>query len=43
LLGEHKADWQERKDTYIARLREAGPDILHVSLADKVHNALNAS
>src|SRR5678815_2987367 len=37
--GEHKADWQERKDAYIGRLRQAGPDILRVSLADKVHNA----
>ena len=37
--GEHKAHWQERKETYLAHLRKADEDILRVSLADKVHNA----
>jgi (p)ppGpp synthase/HD superfamily hydrolase len=37
--GERKAHWQERKENYIAHLREADEDILRVSLADKVHNA----
>jgi (p)ppGpp synthase/HD superfamily hydrolase len=37
--GERKAHWQERKETYIAHLREVDEDILRVSLADKVHNA----
>jgi (p)ppGpp synthase/HD superfamily hydrolase len=37
--GELKAHWQERKEAYLAHLREADEDILRVSLADKVHNA----
>ena len=37
--GERKAHWQERKEAYLAHLRTAEPDILRVSLADKVHNA----
>jgi hypothetical protein len=37
--GERKPHWQERKETYIAHLREADEDTLRVSLADKVHNA----
>jgi (p)ppGpp synthase/HD superfamily hydrolase len=37
--GERKAHWRERKERYIAHMREAGEDILRVSLADKVHNA----
>jgi (p)ppGpp synthase/HD superfamily hydrolase len=37
--GERKARWQERKEAYIAHMREADEDILRVSLADKVHNA----
>ena len=37
--GERKADWQERKEHYLAHLRKADDDILRVSLADKVHNA----
>src|SRR4029077_21204887 len=37
--GERKAHWQERKEAYIAHMREADEDILRVSLADKVHNA----
>ncbi|MGA8689517.1 MAG: HD domain-containing protein [Methyloceanibacter sp.] len=37
--GERKAHWQERKEAYLAHLREADEDILRVSLADKVHNA----
>jgi len=37
--GERKADWQERKEAYLAHLQTADEDILRVSLADKVHNA----
>ena len=37
--GERKAHWQERKESYLAHLQSAEPDILRVSLADKVHNA----
>src|SRR5262249_18331431 len=37
--GERKADWQERKEDYLAHLDTAGEDVLRVSLADKVHNA----
>jgi (p)ppGpp synthase/HD superfamily hydrolase len=37
--GERKAHWQERKDKYLAHLQIADEDILHVSLADKIHNA----
>jgi (p)ppGpp synthase/HD superfamily hydrolase len=37
--GERKAYWQERKEAYLAHLQTAHPDILRVSLADKVHNA----
>jgi len=37
--GERKANWQERKEAYMANLLQADEDILRVSLADKVHNA----
>jgi (p)ppGpp synthase/HD superfamily hydrolase len=37
--GERKAHWQERKEVYLAHLQTAEPEILRVSLADKVHNA----
>jgi (p)ppGpp synthase/HD superfamily hydrolase len=37
--GERKADWQERKQAYLAHLRIAHEGVLRVSLADKVHNA----
>ena len=37
--GEKKADWQLRKQAYIAHLDVADEDVLRVSLADKVHNA----
>ena len=37
--GERKAEWRPRKERYIAHLRTADPDVLLVSLADKVHNA----
>jgi hypothetical protein len=36
---ERKADWDKRKQAYIAHLKTAEEDILRVSLADKVHNA----
>lgn len=34
-----KPPWRERKDRYIAHLREAPADVRRVSLADKLHNA----
>ncbi len=34
-----KPPWRERKERTIAHLKEATPDILRVSLADKLHNA----
>jgi GTP pyrophosphokinase len=34
-----KPPWRERKDAYIAHLREATPEAKLVSLADKLHNA----
>lgn len=37
--GEQKGDWKTRKDAYLAHLEMAEPDVLRVSLADKVHNA----
>jgi len=37
--GEQKANWQDRKEKYLAQLAHADEDILRVSLADKVHNA----
>jgi (p)ppGpp synthase/HD superfamily hydrolase len=37
--GERKAEWQKRKEAYLAHLDTADEDVLQVSLADKVHNA----
>ena len=34
-----KPPWHERKEAYIAHLAHAQPDVLLVSLSDKVHNA----
>jgi len=34
-----KPPWRERKEAYIAHLREATPEAQLVSLADKLHNA----
>jgi (p)ppGpp synthase/HD superfamily hydrolase len=34
-----KPPWQTRKETYLTHLPDADPDVLLVSLADKVHNA----
>ncbi|MFH1634991.1 MAG: HD domain-containing protein [Chloroflexota bacterium] len=34
-----KPPWQQRKEKYIAHLREASPEVRRVSLADKLHNA----
>ena len=34
-----KPPWRERKEAYIRHLEHAEPDVLLVSLADKVHNA----
>ena len=36
---EDKADWRERKEDYIAHLKDVDDDALTVSLADKLHNA----
>jgi (p)ppGpp synthase/HD superfamily hydrolase len=33
-----KPPWEKRKMSYLAHLETAGPDVLRVSLADKVHN-----
>ena len=37
--GERKADWQKRKEAYLAHLDTADDDVIRISLADKVHNA----
>jgi (p)ppGpp synthase/HD superfamily hydrolase len=34
-----KPPWRERKEAYIAHLVQAGPQVIRVSLADKLHNA----
>ncbi len=34
-----KPPWKERKEAYIASLRTANPEVIRVSLADKVYNA----
>ncbi|RPI33332.1 MAG: HD domain-containing protein [Chloroflexota bacterium] len=34
-----KPPWQQRKEQYIERLRHEPPEVLRVSLADKLHNA----
>ena len=34
-----KPSWQERKNAYLEKLLSAPPDILRVSVADKLHNA----
>jgi (p)ppGpp synthase/HD superfamily hydrolase len=34
-----KPPWRQRKEAYLAHLRQAGPDVRRVSLADKLHNA----
>ncbi len=36
---EPKPPWRERKEAYVAELEHDGPDILRVSLADKLYNA----
>ena len=35
-----KPPWRERKEAYLAHLREAPADVRRVSAADKLHNAL---
>lgn len=37
--GEQKAEWQTRREAYLAYLDTADDDVLRVSLADKIHNA----
>lgn len=34
-----KPPWRERKVAYLAHLKQTTPEALHVSLADKLHNA----
>jgi (p)ppGpp synthase/HD superfamily hydrolase len=34
-----KPPWQERKQKYIDRMRNASPEVCRVSMADKLHNA----
>ena len=34
-----KPPWRSRKETYLAHLQTATPEVLRVSLADKLHNA----
>lgn len=34
-----KPPWRERKEVYVAGLREAPPSVLRVTAADKLHNA----
>lgn len=34
-----KPPWQQRKDDYLAHLEHADPEVLLISLADKLHNA----
>lgn len=34
-----KPPWEERKRDYVARLRTESPEVIRVSLADKLHNA----
>lgn len=36
---DNKAPWRQRKEEYLAHLKEADDDTLTVSLADKLHNA----
>jgi (p)ppGpp synthase/HD superfamily hydrolase len=35
----HKAPWKQRKESYIAHLKDAADDVLLVSGSDKLHNA----
>ena len=34
-----KPPWRERKERYVAHVRQASPDVRRVSAADKLHNA----
>jgi (p)ppGpp synthase/HD superfamily hydrolase len=33
-----KPPWRQRKEAYVARMRQAAPEVRRVSLADKLHN-----
>lgn len=37
--GSPKPPWRQRKERYLERLRTAGPEVLRISLADKLHNS----
>jgi hypothetical protein len=39
VLGQKKPKWRERKQAYIDHLQGTAPEVLLVSLADKIHNA----
>jgi GTP pyrophosphokinase len=34
-----KPPWRKRKEAYLEHLAQAGPEVLRISLADKLHNA----
>lgn len=36
---QHKPPWRDRKERFIAHLREAEPSVRLISVADKLHNA----
>jgi (p)ppGpp synthase/HD superfamily hydrolase len=38
-LEDPKPPWRERKEAYLAHLEHAPPEVLRVSVADKLHNA----
>jgi GTP pyrophosphokinase len=38
-----KPPWKQRKQDYLAHLRQASPEVVRVSLADKLHNARSIS
>jgi (p)ppGpp synthase/HD superfamily hydrolase len=38
-VSEPKPPWRERKEAYLARLSSEPPEVLRVSVADKLHNA----
>ena len=38
-LGGEKREWKPRKEDYLAHLDQQPPEVLRVSLADKLHNA----
>src|SRR5690606_23580097 len=39
LFRSPKPPWRERKEAYLTHLQFASPEVLRISLADKLHNA----